>query len=343
MNWDDIADSLQFEAVMDELGIDLRKHRRGWWMASCPLDSHGGPDVHPSFGVNEDELVFNCFSCGGGKLPELIIRLQHLEDDPDNPEYTAWQQALEWLVPFSDYSGEIDAAFMKTIEGHLRSAEKPPKTRRHPTLSYLSPSVIERLETAPIELLAKWKIRNQATVDHFQIKYDPDRYRIKDNKTHTGPALIIPHWFDGQLVGFQERWLGEVPKKFPKYTNSTDFPREETLFNWDRWKGFVAVIVVESTMTVVRLEELGYPSVATFGGSFSERQVQLLGTFKTVIIARDNDPTGDRSSYKLAFSLEHLTNVEMIPPVRLAKGDLADLEDDEIHDQIALSRPLTTA
>jgi DNA primase len=193
-----------------------------------------------------------------------------------------------------------------------------------------------------VSLFEKWGVWSQDTIEAFGICYDQERFRIMGDITHTGPALIIPHYFEGKLVGFQERWLGELPPKFPKYTNSRDFPKELTLFNWDHVKGARQVIVVESVMTTVRLYELGMASVCTFGGSINPRQIQLLGTFDLVAIARDNDSTGARYQSRLGRALEPLTRVEVFPPPPLEKGDLADLSDEEIFDLVALSRPFAT-
>ena len=326
--WDDLVDTLQFEAVMDELGIRITKSRKGGTQheAHCPLPSHPGADNTPSFGINSDALVWNCFTCGdGGLLPLLVVRLEGLEDDPEG--LSAWQQALNWLLPFTDHNPDFDAGFVENIEGYLRAAEKPPQRIHRPTLPQFSSSLFDKLEMAPVALFERWGIRDQSTIDHFGIRYDPDRMRT--NIRYTGPAIVIPHWFEGQLVGYQERWMGERPNKLPKYTNSTDFPRKETLFDWDSVQP--NTIVVESTMTRIRLYEMGYSAVATFGAQMTPRQIQLLSTLKSVTLAQDNDQAGQRAMRKSADLLSELTYVEILPPPDIEKGDLADLEDAQIE------------
>ena len=351
IDWESIAESVRVEEVLDELGIRIQQVHKGEHWASCPLPTHPGADASPSWSINEENLVYNCFVCGGGNLPGLVM---HMVESV----YT-WDDALKWLAPFSDVDvdGEDDVAFMKQLQGYLDRSVGPPKRQRGVTLPYYSNQVIERLTEAPVALLAKWGIRDERTVEEFQIKYDPERRRVKGGKEYVGPALVVPHFFKGKLVGYQERWLGDdVPKWVPKYTNSEDFPKAETLFNWDRAveaaRRGELVIVVESAFTAIRLWELGYTVVATFGASVSDVQIRLLGSFtRGVYLSYDADPdyknakgqwvkgAGQKALKELRERLSNYVPVWVVPNVTTNKGDLADLPDDEIVALIDRSKP----
>jgi len=351
IDWESIAESVRVEEVLDELGIRIQQIHKGEHWASCPLPSHPGADASPSWSINAENLVYNCFVCGGGNLPGLVIHMVESVHD--------WQDALRWLAPFSDVDidGEDDVAFMKQLQGYLDRAETPSKRQRGTTLPYYSNSVIDRLETAPVALLAKWGIKDQRTVEEFRIKYDEERRRLKGGKEYVGPCIIVPHFWHESLVGYQERWLDDDrPKWVAKYTNSDDFPKKETLFNWDRAveearKGLVTV-VVESAFTAIRLWELGYSVMATFGASVSDQQVKYLGSlFGGVALSYDSDPdfvnakgqvvkgAGQKTLKALTVRLSDLIPVSVVPQVGLDKGDLADLEDAQIYDLIARARP----
>ncbi len=337
--WDDISESVRLEEVLDELGIRTEHITRGEHFASCPLPNHPGADANPSFSINEETLLWNCFTCNeGGILPSLVIKVNELTVD-------AWNEALRFLAPFSDadVDGEDDVAFMKQLAGYLERAESRPKRQRGTTLPYYSNSVIEKLTAAPVDSLEKWGIKSDQTVEDFQVKLVEDRTRIKGGKEYIAPAIVIPHFWQGKLVGYQERWLeDDRPKWVPKYTNSDDFPKAQTLFNWDRAveaaRRGMPVIVVESVFTAMRLHELGYAAVATFGASVSDVQVRLLGSLGTLILSYDDDGAGKKALKALKERLGDLAVIYVAPSVGHEKGDLADLEDDEIVDLIDRSK-----
>ena len=353
LRWEDLAESVRFDEVLDALGIVVTDvTNTGWHQASCPLDSHPGADATPSFGVNEHELCYNCFTCGeGGFLPKLVIRLEHLEDEEDD---SAWQKSLRWLLPYTDLTSDVDRQFVESIERQLRGDGRAPKRQRHLTLPQLSDKTLMTLRIAPVSLLAKWGIKGEDTVEAFNIRYDSERLRFgKDDEHYNGPALIIPHYYEEKLVGYQERWLEDPPKWIPKYTNSRDFPKKETLFNWDRTLRFArkgeVTIVVESAMTVIRLSELGYSSVATFSAQVSETQYRLLTSLTPgVILAYDDDPNylnrrgawvegAGKKAMRQMRTLADYIPVYKIPAIGKEKGDLADLSDDEIYATIEAS------
>lgn len=350
VTWDDISQSLRLEEVLDEMGVRVNYVNRGEHFASCPLPTHPGADANPSFSVNDDTFLWNCFTCNeGGILPSLAMKVLGI---------VSWDEALRYLAPFSDadVDGEDDVAFMKQLQGYLERSETPSKRRRGVTLPYYSNSVIEKLESAPVALLDKWGIKDPQTVEDFQIKYDSERRRIKGGKEYVAPAIVIPHYWEDRLVGYQERWIEEDrPKWVPKYTNSDDFPKAQTLYNWGRAveaaRRGEPVIVVESVFTVHRLHELDYTAVATFGASVSDVQVRLLGALGMLVLSYDSDPdyvnakgvlvkgAGQKALKELTARLSDLAATFVVPNVALEKGDLADLEDDEIHDLIDRCRP----
>lgn len=357
-DWDDIADSIRLDEVLDELGILVAQVTKGEHWASCPLSSHPSADASPSFSINEDTLLWHCFTCDdGGLLPLLVVRIEELEDDDDK---TAWRQAIEWLIPYSDgeVSEDDDAAFMEQLQRYFDRGEE--KTRHEkPKMPFYSERVIDSLEPCPLDILEKWNISYEETVEHFKLKYDPARRRYKDGKDYVAPALVIPHYFNGKLVGYQERWLADDrPKWVPKYTNSDDFPKRTTLYDWDNRgeaRGDPA-IVVESAMTRIRLWELGYPGLATFGASITDEQTRLLRALRGgVILSADNDPdylnkkgvwvegAGKQALLKTAEKLADYIPVEFLPFVDKDKGDLADLVDEEVHDLVRRRTPYFAA
>jgi DNA primase len=359
IEYTDIIDSIRLDEVLDGLDIRVVEIKKGEHWASCPLPTHPGADSSPSFSVNEDTLLFNCFTCGeGGPLPLLVAAMNDYETDAGGKR---WDKAVEWLLPFSDGEVDTDQGFMEQLERYLdRADEKPHRTRKH-EMPYFSTRVLEKLDYAPLELVEKWNITDERTVEQFNLRFDPERHRRVND--YTGPALIIPHFYHGDLVGYQERWLSDDrPKKMPKYTNSEDFPKALTLFNMDgaveEARRGLPVIVVESTMTVIRLWELGYTSVATFGASVSDEQVRLLTSFSGgLILVFDSDPDylNERGKWVTGAGKKALADTttklfDFVFPLEICefmtdnKDDLADLPEDEVHGliqgRVMLTKPL---
>jgi DNA primase len=58
----DRAKAVRFEELLDRLGISVQKHGEEL-RGICPIPAHSGEKKKPSFYVNPDKQVFNCFAC----------------------------------------------------------------------------------------------------------------------------------------------------------------------------------------------------------------------------------------------------------------------------------------
>lgn len=356
IGWDDIVDSIRLDKVLDELGINVTSVIRGEHWASCQLPTHPSADAKPSFSINEDTLLWNCFTCGeGGILPTLVAQLMHYENEEGE---SAFQKGIEWLLPFSDADVESDEGFQEQLERYLERASAKPKRSRSTPLPYFNPTALNRIDLCPVELLEKWHIYSEGTVQFFGIRYDEERRRKETD--YYGPCIIMPHWFKGELVGYQERWLDvDRPKWVPKYTNSDEFPKALTLFAYDEAlrhaKDGASVTVVEAAFTVARLWEYGRASAGTFGASVTNEQCNLLATFSDrggIILSRDEDPDYRNEKGRLVKGagiknygdnidrLSYRLPVWTLPPIAKAKGDLADLDDAEVDTQYSGMTPV---
>jgi len=146
--------------------------------------------------------------------------------------------------------------------------------------------------------------------------------------TYEGPAIVLPHFWKGKLVGWQNRWLDEArPRWVSKYTNTTNFPRETTLWGYD----FSATqskppVVVESVPTALYLLSEGHPAIGTFGSQITPAQLQLLRGFQSgVLLARDNDEAGIKWLQTAKIYLERYIKVGVVPPINGEGSDLNDL------------------
>jgi DNA primase len=135
--------------------------------------------------------------------------------------------------------------------------------------------------------------------------------------------IVLPHFFGGALVGWQTRRL--VKDGTPKYLSSMDFPKYETLFNYDGSRDVVAA--VEAPMTVVAKAHLTHME-ATFGAQVTEKQVRLLAKHRRVILAFDNDKAGWKATRAVGDALGSYS--EVFVAAHPYAEDLGDLPDEEV-------------
>lgn len=127
----------------------------------------------------------------------------------------------------------------------------------------------------------------------FQVGYAPD-YRV--GPAQTSERIVIPHFWKGNLVGWQTRRLGKDGT--PKYLSSPDFPKDSTLYNYDA-KARTAV-VVESPMSVLAAADDEAHYEGTFGAKVTDIQVRLLTMHPRLILWFDNDEAGWKATARVA-------------------------------------------
>jgi DNA primase len=88
------------------------------------------------------------------------------------------------------------------------------------------------------------------------------------------------------------------------------------------------VYVVESSFDAIRLDQVGFPAVATLGANVSSSQIELLKRYFTgVVLVADNDDAGMIMAERLAEKMGNL-----VTTIRLDKKykDIGDMVDEEI-------------
>lgn len=136
--------------------------------------------------------------------------------------------------------------------------------------------------------------------------------------------VTIPvHSPDGILVGFVGR---SVEGK--EFKNTPNLPKSKTLFNLHRVKSSRNVYVVESSFDAIRLDQCGFPAVATLGANVSNFQTDLLKKyFNDIIVIADNDDAGGNMLSKLQ---DRLTSRVSVINLDKKYKDIGDMEDKDI-------------
>ena len=136
--------------------------------------------------------------------------------------------------------------------------------------------------------------------------------------------VTIPvHSPDGMLLGFVGR---SVEGK--DFKNTPGLPKSKTLFNLNRVKTADKVYVVESSFDAIRLDQIGFPAVATLGANVSAMQIELLQKyFNNVIVIADNDEAGGNMKKRL---LEKLGSRVSVIQLNNKYKDIGDMSDEDI-------------
>jgi DNA primase len=136
--------------------------------------------------------------------------------------------------------------------------------------------------------------------------------------------VTIPvHSPEGMEIGFVGRSI-----EGKEFKNTPGLPKSKTLFNLNRVKTADRVYVVESSFDAIRLDQCGFPAVATLGANVSNIQTDLLQKyFNNVIVIADNDEAGGNMKDKIVERLGSRVSV-----IKLDKQykDIGDMPDEAI-------------
>jgi len=136
--------------------------------------------------------------------------------------------------------------------------------------------------------------------------------------------VTVPvHSPDGMEVGFVGRSI-----EGKDFKNTPGLPKSKVLFNLHRVKTANKVYVVESSFDAIRLDQCGFPAVATLGSNVSNIQIGLLQKyFNDINVIADNDEAGGNMKDRIIEKLGSRVTV-----IKLDKKykDIGDMDDDAI-------------
>lgn len=254
----------EMTSTLEQLGIRVESTRGDEIQALCPAHEErtGKADRNPSWWINAESGLHNCFSCGWkGGLYSLISYVTGVDYD----------DAKEWD---SSTTGLL-ARFERITNPIKPKIEEPARV----TESMLSAF------TSPPDYATSARGLSRLAVENYGVKWDErSKNWIIPIREATTDKLI--GW---QEKGFDHRYFNNRPSGVKK--SETLFGYNELVTNW--------AVVVESPLDVVRLASLGFPGVAVYGAKVSKAQFNLLRGLDKVIFAMDNDEAGKASSAEM--------------------------------------------
>jgi DNA primase len=271
------------------------------------LHKHG--DRNPSASLNYKKLTYNCAGCqnSGGLL--WFIGVCRGESATE---------ARKWLNKSAGLGGEEQdlsslLTFFDEVYAHNPNVAAP--------LPRMDARVLERWMFIHPYLTEIRRIPEES-IKQFRVGYGTITVPMGGGIEIQSERIVVPHFWKGELVGWQTRRL--LDDGTPKYLSSPDFPKDQTLFNYDPHQR-PSVVVVESAMSVLSKCHTGINMVGTFGAKVTDRQVKLLGLHRRVCLWFDNDDAGWKAIQHVGEMLLPYTEVFVIDCPYAA--DPADLDD----------------
>jgi DNA primase len=282
----------QIKRVLVGAGVDIEAEFGNDYIIFCPYHNNNRT---PAGEVAKDSGLFFCFGCQTTKnLEEFIMHMSG----------RTYFEAVRYIKS-KETENDIEKLVNKTLVA-------PPEFVPYDEL------ILKRLYN---QLVASDKAKNYLRYRKIEM---PSWSKFSLGYSEKQDSVTVPmHSPDGMCLGFVARTI-----EGKDFKNTPGLPKGKILFNLHRVKSSGTVYVVESSFDAIRLDQIGFPAVATLGANVSNSQTRLLEKYFTnVVLIADNDEAGSIMKDKLIEKLGSLITV-----IRLDKNykDIGDMEDAEI-------------
>ena len=282
----------QIKRVLSGTGIDVASEVDSDYIIFCPYHNNHHT---PAGEIDKTNGTFYCFSCR--KIADLVEFVMH----------TSGRTYFE------------SVRFIKSKEQDV-DLEKQ-----------INQSLITKVEFAPFDELIIKRLHNNLlgsdrAKDYFKYRKIESSSCSKFSLGYSEKQdmVTVPvHSPDGLTIGFVGRSI-----EGKEFKNTPGLPKSKTLFNLNRVKTAGKVYVVESSFDAIRLDQVGFPAVATLGATLSNAQIDLLQKyFNDIIVIADNDEAGGNMATRL---IEKLGNRISVINLEKKYKDIGDMSDEDI-------------
>jgi len=282
----------QIQRVITGAGLDVESEVDSDYIIFCPFHANNRT---PAGEVDKNNGTFFCFSCH--KIADLVELVMHISG--------------------RTYFESVRFIKNKEQEGNLEQ-EVNKQLYKKPDFVAFDELILKRLYNN--------LLMSERAKDYFRYrKLEATSWsKFSLGYSDKQDMVTVPvHSPDGMPVGFVGR---SVEGK--EFKNTPGLPKSKTLFNLNRVKTADRVYVVESSFDAIRLDQIGFPAVATLGSNVSNIQIELLQKyFNNIIVIADNDEAGGNMKSKILEKLGSRVSV-----IKLDKQykDIGDMSDEEI-------------
>lgn len=279
----------QIKRVIAGSGISVESEVDSDYIIFCPFHNNSRS---PAGEVDKFNGTFFCFSC------------QHVAN------------LVEFVMHTSGRSYFEAVRFIKSKETESNlEQEINKKLMAKPEFTQYDQVLIKRLNQQALESPRAMRYYSGRLISEDSVKKFSLGYSEKQD------MVTIPvHSPDGMEIGFVGR---SVEGK--EFKNTPGLPKSKTLFNIHRVKTSDKVYVVESSFDAIRLDQCGFPAVATLGANVSTAQTDLLQKyFNNIIVIADNDEAGGNMKNKIIERLGSRVSVIKLDKQYKDIGDMSD-------------------
>ena len=282
----------QIKRILTGTGVTIESEVDSDYIIFCPFHNNNRT---PAGEIDKSNGTFFCFSCH--HIADLIEFVMHMSA-------RTYFEAIRFIKS-------------KEVEGNL---EKD-----------ISKALVVRPEFVAFDELILKRLynnlfRSDRAKNYFNYRKIESNSWLKFSLGYSEKQdmVTVPvHSPDGIPIGFVGRSI-----EGKEFKNTPGLPKSKTLFNLNRIKNADRVYVVESSFDAIRLDQCGFPAVATLGSNVSNIQIELLQKyFNNIIVIADNDEAGGNMKTKIVEKLGSRVSV-----IKLDKQykDIGDMGDDEI-------------
>lgn len=282
----------QIKRVLIGSGVTIESEVGSDFIIFCPYHNNTRT---PAGEVSKESGLFFCFSCQQtAELQELIMKM-------------------------------TGRSYFESIR-FIKSKEKQTNIE-----DLVNKKLYKPKEFTPYDELLIKRLSNQALESPRAMRYFEGRKITKQSieKFSLGYSekqdmVTIPVQSpDGTTIGFVARTI-----EGKEFKNTPGLPKSKILFNLHRIKTSSKVYVLESSFDAIRIDQVGFPAVATLGANVSSSQIELLKKyFNEICIIADNDDAGNTMANKL---IDKIGSKAYMIKLNSKYKDIGDMLDSDI-------------
>lgn len=267
--------------LLAEFGAEPIRHRpsRMELTHGCLInpEKHSNQRRDPTASLNYDKLTYKCLGCNAqGGILWMIASVRGCSQAEARQWLERETGTGDTVMPLKQLLDYYDALYAEA-------------DRRPPPISIYSPSILEPwLAPAGPYRVHPWLTEGMPELG-IKGRGIPEQNAIdlKIGWDRNDDTIVIPHFWKGQLVGWQKRRLSGSG---PKYLSTEDMPKDQTLYDYDPKRR--TAVICESPMSVAKHRHV-LPMEATFGATVTDRQIRLIAAhYERCLLWMDNDEAG---------------------------------------------------
>lgn len=281
------------EQVLTKLNIPFKARKNGQELSfNCIAPDH--EDRHASASINTATGQWKCWSCLKKGNLKTLIRIV-------TGDITEWEKLV---TPQDSVKMKIGAIYKKSVE-QILSYENSIDFKN--TIDILKEDFVPATTNIDaMRYLVKKRKFTKENIKNFKLLYA--------TKGTYENRIIIPYYLNGEMIGFNSRYIGDDPKtlRYLYYLNKSKF--EHFLFNYENIKNYKYCILAEGPFDLMYLVQQGYQNViSTLNTNINQNQMLELMKFQKIIFCFDNDEISQAGQNAVLKHADSILNYMEIP------------------------------